>query len=361
MKTKILKALAITLLLPALLTACKGSEITPTPLPEVSSAPEPAQIINPMTGLPGFSKSAVDKRPYTVMVSNIKQSLPQWGISKADVWYELLAEGGVTRIMAVFADGDKIPRIGPVRSIRDYYVDINDGINAILVHFGGSPKGYQRVREYGVDDIDGKIFETRYNQDMDRTRTLGREHSFSIDAKTIKELVKEKGFDTKSKKYSLFNFAEEGEKYQKSTSNLKIASTKSVTIPYMFGFCTSYFDYNKKTKKYDKSQAFISMGVPKQKHIDATDNKQISAKNVFILRAKCTPIVGDTSSRISVDLSSGTGWYLCEGKRISITWEKGDHKNSFKYFTMDGKELKVQAGTSYVSICDVNDKVSFEK
>ena len=139
--------------------------------------------VNPLTGLNDLAPSASGKRPVTVMVSNIKIALPQYGLSKADICYEVLAEGGITRIMAVFADKNNIPKTGPVRSVRDYYVDLTEGMDGILVHFGGSPKGYSVIESYGTDDVDGMTASAAFEQDAALASSKGREHSFFTSSK----------------------------------------------------------------------------------------------------------------------------------------------------------------------------------
>ncbi|MEG2770326.1 MAG: DUF3048 domain-containing protein, partial [Oscillospiraceae bacterium] len=107
---------------------------TPTPVP---LTPEP------LTGLKKDSSYPNGKCPVAVMVNNIKMSngndaFPQWGIGSADLIYEMVTEGGITRLMAIFADYEHMPKVGPVRSARDQHVQMMLPLDALYVHEGAS-------------------------------------------------------------------------------------------------------------------------------------------------------------------------------------------------------------------------------
>lgn len=327
------------LLAAAVLLSCSGCS-KKIELPKTSSAPAVVQKgeMNPLTGEYGFKKSAVGTRPYAVMVSNIKIALPQHGIGSADICYEALAEGGITRIMAVFADRGNVKKTGPVRSVRDYYVDLAEGLDAILVHFGGSPKGYQVIKDYGTDDIDGMTSSAAFAQDASLAAQKGREHSFFTDSKRLNAVLKQKKYKTGRKPYSAFKFAAEGA----SADMPEAAAATDVTVPFS-GYCRAEFKYDKKSKKYLKGEF-------EEKQIDNNSKKQVSVKNVFVLKTSVTPVAGDRHGRIAVDLTSGKGVYLTDGKMINIKWKKGAHGEMLKYYTADGKELSVNRGKSWVCI-----------
>ena len=106
--------------------------VEPEPLPEPEPEPEPDPDlfvaegnVNPLTGLcDGISDEALEHRPVAVMINNMIDALPQWGISQADIIYEMLAEGRITRFLAIFQDYSKIEKLASIRSARPYYMDI---------------------------------------------------------------------------------------------------------------------------------------------------------------------------------------------------------------------------------------------
>ena len=114
----------------------------------------PAGNLNPLTGLYDISDEAVGKRPVAIMINNIKDSLPQYGIAGADIMFEMVAEEGISRMMAIWADYTAIPDVCSVRSARPYYVDFAAGFDALYLHVGGSQAGLDRIKELGESDLD---------------------------------------------------------------------------------------------------------------------------------------------------------------------------------------------------------------
>ena len=158
MKKKRLLSYCLALLL--VLSACGGktADVTPappelpslpprteapSPTPTPTSEPEPEYTgpLNPLTGLP-MGEEWVGRRPVAIMLNNLKEAQPQLGQSQADIIYEALEEGGITRILALFQDVTGVGQIGTVRSTRPYFVRLAVGQDALLTHCGGSNQAY---------------------------------------------------------------------------------------------------------------------------------------------------------------------------------------------------------------------------
>lgn len=162
------KRLPLLLALFLLLSACGGPgdpEATPTsaPTPEaaVTSQPAPAPTPepydgpwNPLTGEP-IGEDWVNRRPVAIMLNNLKEALPQQGQSEADILYEVLAEGGITRMLGVYQSVEGVGKIGSIRSARPYYLELALGHDAVYLHAGGSEDAYAKIRQWGVDALDG--------------------------------------------------------------------------------------------------------------------------------------------------------------------------------------------------------------
>ena len=95
------------------------------------------QMFSYLTGEPVDKKIGL-QRPYAIMINNIKEGLPQSGVSQAEMIYEAQVEGGITRLMALFQDVDHVEKIGSIRSARHYYIDFANDNDAIYVHYGQS-------------------------------------------------------------------------------------------------------------------------------------------------------------------------------------------------------------------------------
>ena len=106
--------------------------------------------------------------------------------------YEILAEGGITRMMAVFQDVAGAGEIGTVRSARDYYASLAYGHDAVYLHAGGSPQAYEFIKSRGVtalDCVNGPYEGTLFWRDQERRRSAGLEHSVLTSSETIQELL----------------------------------------------------------------------------------------------------------------------------------------------------------------------------
>ena len=208
MRAKRFGSLFLALVMAASMTAC-GEKTPGEPMPEEPSVeaiapveqpePEPEPIpepepvypfTNPLTG-EGCETDVGKARPIAIMLNNHKKAVPQAGVSQADVIYEIPAEGGITRMLALFQSTDGAGEIGTVRSARDYYVSLALGHDAIYMHAGGSPQAYAFIKEWGVNALDcvnGPYEGSLYWRDKTRKANAGLEHSVMTSFETIQEL-----------------------------------------------------------------------------------------------------------------------------------------------------------------------------
>ena len=163
--------LLLTLLLAvAMLPACsKKKEEEKEPVKEEREAvveeeekepePEPEEPIpanqNLLTGIPDLTDAAIGKRPVAVMVNNIPKAIPQYGIEKADIIFEIPVEGDQTRFMALYADYTTIPQICPIRSCRYYFPALSQGFDAFYVNWGIDDSIADYLELLQLDQYDG--------------------------------------------------------------------------------------------------------------------------------------------------------------------------------------------------------------
>ena len=135
-------------------TRAPAASSTPTPSPTRSSGPTPtpAPTPTPTETTPAEQPPAAPIYPLAVMVDNFPSSRPQTGLGAADIVYEALAEGGITRFLAIYASRDP-ELVGPVRSARHYYVYWAAEYNAPLVHVMASDEGYAALVNTGLPDL----------------------------------------------------------------------------------------------------------------------------------------------------------------------------------------------------------------
>lgn len=305
--------------------------------PSEPSEPEEVVVRNPLTGEPGYDEAALGKRPVAVMVNNIGAALPQRGLAAADLIYEVVTEGGITRLMAVFANPDAIPYVGPVRSVRHYYVAMALPYDPIFVHFGGSPAGYSYISNLGVNNVDGMNYTSAFYQDSWRASNRGREHSFFIDAAGIRSVVESRGYSTEGEANPLFTYAFD------EPVTLETQDAAQVFVPFSSGY-NAQFDYDAETGLYSKKRNG-------EDHLDADSGEVLTFKNVLILYTSVTAYQGEAQRR-EVALSGGNGWYVTDGGRVAVQWSKGDSQNQFSLTLSDGTELTANPGKTYVCVTD---------
>ena len=342
-KRHIIITLICVILLTFVLTGCGGDgKEEPTTTTEVTTteAPEPVYY-NPLTGKSGFSEKAVGKRPVAVMINNIKAALPQYGIYKADILYEILVEGGITRMMALYSDYTKVPKICSVRSCRYYFPIFAHGYDAVYFCFGSNLSlATPTLKRIGIDYFDGNQNPDSlvFGRDSERLKKYSREHTAYVDGKNIPELLKKYSVETDSRygdNFSAFNFRDE--KSPKASGDI---SATEVTFNFSKLYYSS-FTYNSETKTYYKTHC----GKP---HMDSSNDKQLNFTNVFALETKVNNYKG--GSLMEVDWKGGTGYYISRGKAQKITWVKESEDANILFFNEEGKELKVNTGKSYIGV-----------
>ena len=323
-------------------------EIIPQPEPEPE--PEPVPVIenpNPLTGLAMPSDRFLNTRPYAIMINNLKAALPQHGVRNADIIYEVLAEGGITRMVAVFQNPYYAGDIGSIRSTRSYYLDIAEGHDAIHVHAGGSPQAYELISARRMDNIDG-ISAGCFWRDQERINTKGYEHSMFTSGQKIMEYVYDHNYRTKLRDgfSQSLTFVDDG-----TPENGVAAEVVTVEFStYKTGVFTYWPNYGVYTaEQYGEA------------YIDGESDKQVYATNVLVLFANQYGIPGDPEGRQEVELvGSGDGIFACGGKAIYIKWSKASYDSPFVYTRLDGSPLELGRGKSYINIVPIGSYVSSE-
>ncbi len=357
------KAICLALILASLATSAScGKDETPndpaestggtadTTITDTTAAPEPEPeppvnddgeylYFNPLTGLPATSDISA-KRPVAVSVNNIQISCPQRGIAKADMIYEVLAEGGITRLIALFTEYESLGELGSIRSAREYFIDIAAAHDAILVCAGGSPTAYKTLANRGYPYIDGVNMYTlnAYYRDPDRVQSMGYEHSLMVTGEGIKANVEHYKYATEIEDAhkNTFTFTEEA---------LTGSEGKTLSIEYSYAQRTR-FDYDASTGNYLRYQH------GGKAHIDETTGEQLAFRNLLVLFTETDLIAGDDKNRIEIETygTSGEGYYAADGQYIKIRWSRDSYGDPFRYETEDGKPLELRAGKTFVSI-----------
>ncbi|MEG1984411.1 MAG: DUF3048 domain-containing protein [Oscillospiraceae bacterium] len=296
--------------------------------------------LNPLTGLHNMPSDRVGMRPYSVSVNNIYDCWPQYGISQADVIVEMETEGGITRMMAMYADTREVPLIGSVRSLRDQFMEAIFPMDPIIVHIGTSIYADKAVAENNFRTLDGGNIPGAIYYDRARNATYATEHCKFTSGKLIDEALDEARIKTEKTTTTekMFNFADEG-------TVITPTDGAASTVKFMFSsYGDGDFRYDAATKQYQKFQ------YKGKAQVDAgNDNKQLAFDNVLILFAEISQIDGTQLVKVNYQ-AGGEGYYFSQGQYQKITWTKGDYSSPFEIKTSDGSDLVLNAGISYLGV-----------
>lgn len=302
---------------------------------------------NLLTGIGDLSKEAIGKRPVAVMINNVKDALPQYGITEADVIFELPVEGNLTRLMALYADYTKVPDICAIRSCRYYYPAIAKGFDAFYVHWGIDQTVTSYVKSIQPDKFDGMTNDGGlFGRDKDRRKSgYALEHTGVFKGTQFASVVQNSGKRIElsaDKKTAAFNFCDMGTKITPLGEPCNVLDVR-------FGASRSKFTYNEETGTYFKE-------MNGQPHVDGKSGKQLSFTNLFVLETSIS--VRDAVGHKKIDWagsSSAKGYYVSNGVVQKIRWSKAGGKETsyLKFYDESGNELVINRGKSYIAYTTV--------
>ena len=284
-----------------------------TPEPEAEPEPAVPAGMNPLTGLP-MEPEYERNRPVAVMLNNLKKAQPQLGNAQADIIYEVPAEGGITRMLAVYQTLDGIGTLGSIRSSRPYYIELALGHDALYVH-------------------------AVFWRDQERRKTMDYEHTLVTSGEKIQSF-----WD--SSKYAKTHG--DGYTYSQTFTDEPLtggATAEHVKLAYT-SYKTGLFDYDAATGRYLVSQY-------QAPYVDGNTGEQVSAVNLLLLETNISVISGDKEGRLKVRTTGEGDGLLCRnGQSVPIHWSRADRNSPFVYTTADGQPLALGRGNSYVCIMD---------
>ena len=292
-------------------------------------------------------------RPIAFMIDNNVNAQPQASINSAYIVYEIIVEGGETRLMALFK-GATLDLVGPIRSARHYFLDYAMENDAIYAHLGLSPQADSDFSKFNIDHINGQAYDTgkaRTNSSLFwRVSYKKAPHNAYTNTDSVLKIAENKGFSTSSNQKSVLNYV--ANELDLNSENSIQAST--VTIPYSTGHKVQY-KYNEETKNYTRFSK-------NRKITDEVAGKTTEIKNVIITFAKnYTLDDGENKGRQDVvTVGELDGYYITNGKAIKIKCIKSARSNKTIYKDLNGNEIEVNDGNTWINICPIDAKVTIE-
>lgn len=362
------RLLAFSLLICLLLCGCAKDEApattaTPTPAPtEATTEPTqettvptepPVLYRHPLTGEP--LDAPFTDRAVAVSIGNTKAALPQHGISQADVFCEVEAEGDITRFLAIISDFTQVANIGPVRSARTFFNSLALAHNAPIAHCGGSPRGITGYHDLTGSKIqnwehfDEFTYGTKYyHRDQDRYKNQGYawEHCLFTTGEDMLKALADLKYQN-GKEWDLgFQFSDEPATEGESATK--------ITVTFR-GDKTSDFAYDADTGLYSIRQYNRDL-------IDGTTGEQLTFKNLLVLYAKQTKKQGGSYMRSYYEiLGQGDGYFAVDGKIVKIKWSRENATDPFTYTLEDGTPITLGVGKTYLAVsATTSDPIKYE-
>jgi len=298
----------------------------PVVMEEPEPEPEKPSIFAPLTGMPRDQEAKL--RPLAVIINNLAPARPQSGLPHADVVWEVLAEGGITRLIAIFQSDEAYDgAVGPIRSIRPYMIELAESYNAVIVHAGGSNDAYailKRQKKEYLDEITNAG--TWFRRDSSRKAP----HNLYSDLPNLRAGAEKKGYpaDVEIPAYLFLDDDGNG-----------APAGKALEIDIRFQLKNYIVTY-----RYDAGKRQYLRFINGEPHTDLVSGEQLAATNVAVLGASHKVL--DDEGRLAVDLDSGGPAMLFRhGEAIECTWVRD--AGGVIRLMKDGAELPFARGTVY--------------
>ncbi|GLB61909.1 DUF3048 domain-containing protein [Cytobacillus sp. NCCP-133] len=282
----------------------------------------------PLTG--AESESEVEGRAVAVMINNHPNARPQSGLDQADIVYELLAEGDVTRFLAIF-QSEQPEEIGPVRSSRDYYIELSKGYNSLYIAHGYSPEAKALLDQGYIDNLNGMQYDGTL---FKRASFRKAPHNSYISFENVLNGAEQNHYSMADAPEPLSFLSKE------ETKEIDGAPAVAVIISYLdnelFNVIYEYDEDLEKYKRYSNGELTA----------DYHSGKPVLLDNIFI--AEADHKVVDSAGRRDINLTSGgKGYLLQKGKMTDVEWENKDGRI---LPVLNGKQAGLVPGKTWINI-----------
>ena len=335
MKNKLLKVVLMLIVVVGILSGCDKEEKENKP----SKPKEPVEIVDIIDV---NSKT----RPLAISINNTPVAVKvQEGLNKAYIVYEIPTEGFTSRLLALYKDVSNV-QVGTIRSARHNFLDFAYESDAIFVAFGWSHYVESEMKKKIIDYVQGITSEG--SMWRDNKENLAREHTVYLNTDKVYDYAKnKKGYSLESDKTILLNY---NVKDTDLSGMEEVKEAKKVTLPY--GNITTVFEYDEANKIYTR----IVNGVRTKDH---ETKEEFTTKNVIIQKINYS-IMSDNYYWDLKTVGSGDGYYITNGYAVPIKWSKESRTSKTKYTYLDGSEISVSDGRTYIEVHTNKKSVTIE-
>lgn len=281
-------------------------------------------------------------RPFAVVVNNSAVAVKvQTGLQSAYMVYEIPVEGGLTRLLAFYKDIDDLT-IGTIRSARHNFLDYAWEQDAIFVHYGWSHYAKDDIIKTKINNVNG-LSDTAFWRE--NPENLASEHTAYTSLSKIREF-------SKTKKYNMTTDKGLVLKYNTNMINLEslenAKQANHISIPSNGSSNTTYV--------YDKENQIYKRLVNGKENIDYNTKKQITVKNIIVQKIN-TKMASDNHYWDLETVGNGEGFYITNGYSVPITWKKASRTEKTCYNYLDGSEVTLSDGNTFIQLQSTNQKL----
>ncbi|TXG77578.1 DUF3048 domain-containing protein, partial [Patescibacteria group bacterium] len=293
---------------------------------EKKAKPAPT-VYSPLTGVNVGSDSLASRPVTAVMIENSPDARPQSGLKDAGIVFEAIAEGGITRFIALYQEA-RPSLIGPVRSVRPYYVEWASAYDPAVAHIGGSARALEMIRSgnYGTD-IDQFFNASSYWRANDRAAP----HNVYTDFDRLDSLVASKG-----KASSSFTPLP-----RKDAAKNKSSAATAISIPVSSGVFAVDYVYDGKTNTYARKQGG-------EAHNDR-EKGQIAPHVVIAIEVQMSRGMEDGNREQITTTGSGRAWIFQDGSVTEGQWQRVGTSDQFNFIDTQGKVVELNRGQTWIS------------
>lgn len=330
---------------------------------------EPRDQVCPLNGKM-FTQTERDaweqRRPLAVMIENSPDARPQSGLSKADIVFEAMAEGGVTRFMAVFYCGAQAHDVllAPIRSARTYFVDYASGFNRpMYTHVGGAnlsgpSNALGQISDYGwqlENDING-LFTVAYPYFVRNENRLGHavdtEHTVETSTEYLWEIAEDRGWTNMSPERKVGRTVVEAQDWKDGYEPWTFeegSPKKGTTNTISYEFWSGYSQYAVEWV-YDSTSDSYKRNMAGEAHLDHNTQKQIMASNVVVLLTTEKGPINELKHMLYTTTGTGDAYIFMHGDMVKAKWSKKDRESELKFVDAKGKDIPMARGLTWISV-----------
>ncbi len=285
-------------------------------------------------------------RPYAVVVNNSTAAVKvQTGLQDAYMVYEIPVEGGLTRLLAFYKDIEDL-KIGTIRSARHNFLDYAFEQDAIFVCYGWSHYAEDDMKSTGINYENGVVHSAPFWRE--NPENLASEHTAYTSISRIKDFALKRNFSSTTDKGLILS-------YDPSDIDLKISEgsviANKVFIP-SNGSSNTTYQYDEERKVY---QRFVNGSA----NIDYETKEQYTTKNIIVQKIN-TKMASDNYYWDLETVGSGNGYYITNGYAVPIRWSKNSRTEKTIYTYLDGREVTLSDGNTFIQLQSNNQKLTIE-